>query len=378
MCLRIFPIGLVNRRAGAANKALQEAGQTVINETQKAMNESILRVIFSVILWSNLSIAGTLPEPPQQFATFSECRLISGQVIAPCRIGYRTFGTLNEDKSNALLVPTWFTGTSADHTYLVSPDLLSPEKYFIVIVDALANGVSISPSNSETQPDGQFPQITITDMVESQHRLLTEILGIQSLHGVVGLSMGGMQAFEWAVRYPGFADRTVAAIGSPRLPTFDIALWTTRNSLLALYRECQCNEALEAMAGMGMLMSVPSKLAQEVAREDTVSTIILRSENNPIGVGESWDIQRQAEAMISQNIARDFSNDMQKAAAQIKTKFLIVVGEDDRVVTPQPAREFAALIGASIVELDEDCGHGDPWCAPDTFAHVVSSFIDKD
>ena len=200
------------------------------------MNKSILRAIFSVVLWSNLSIASPLPDTPQQFANFSECHLISGQVIAPCRIGYRTYGTLNDDRSNALLVPTWFTGTSTDHAYLASPDLLDPEKYFIVIVDALANGVSISPSNSKTQPGDQFPQITITDMVESQHRLLTEILDIQSLHGVVGLSMGGMQAFEWAVRYPGFANRAVAAIGSPRLPAFDIALWTTQIRLLTLYR----------------------------------------------------------------------------------------------------------------------------------------------
>jgi len=357
---------------------VQEAVLTVIDKTRKAMSESILSVIFSVILLSNLSIASTPPEPPQQFATFKECRLISGQVIKPCRIGYRTYGTLNDDKSNALLVPTWFTGTSAGHAYLASPDLLSPEKYFIVIVDALANGVSISPSNSKTQPDGQFPQITITDMVESQHRLLTETLGIQSLHGVVGLSMGGMQAFEWAVRYPGFADRAVAAIGSPRLPSFDIALWTTQNRLLALYRECHCKEALEAMAGMRMLTSVPTKLEQDVPREDTVSTIISRSETNPMSVAASWDRQRQAEAMISHNIARDFNNDLQKAAAQIKTKFLIVVGEDDRVVTPEPARELAAMIGATVLELDEDCGHGDPWCAPDAFAQAVSSFINKD
>jgi homoserine O-acetyltransferase len=342
------------------------------------MSKCILSVIFIVILWSSQGIASTPPESPQQFATFSECRLISGQVIAPCRIGYRTYGTLNADKSNALLVPTWFTGTSDGHAYLASPDILSPEKYFIVIVDALSNGVSISPSNSETQADGQFPQITITDMVNSQHRLLTEILGIQSLHGVIGLSMGGMQAFEWAVRYPGFADRTVAAVGSPRLPTFDIALWTTRNRLLALYRECQCKEALEAMAGMRMLMSVPTKLSQEVAREDTVSTIISRSESNAISVGKSWDEQRQAEAMINHNIAREFNNDLPTAAAQIKTQFLIIVGDDDRVVTPQPAREFAPLIDATVVELDEDCGHGDPWCAPDAFAHEVSTFIDKD
>ena len=337
-----------------------------------------MRMIFCIILWSSLSLADTLPEAPQQFATFSECHLTSGQFIAPCSIGYRTYGTLNDDKTNALLVPTWFTGASAGHAYLVSPDLLNPEKYFIVIVDALANGVSISPSNSETQADGEFPQITITDMVESQHRLLTEVLGIQSLHGVMGLSMGGMQAFEWAVRYPGFAEKTVAAIGSPRLPVYDITLWTTRNLLLELYRECQCNEPLEAMAGMGMLGTVPSKLAQEVAREEAVSTIVSRAESYSMTVGKSWDQQRQAEAMISHNIARDFNNDMKKAAAQIDTQLLVIVGEDDRVVTPQPAREFAELIGATVVELDEDCGHGDPWCAPDAFAQAVSTFINKD
>ena len=151
------------------------------------MSGSVLRVILGIVLWSTLSDASTLPDSPQKFATFNECRLTSGQVIAPCRIGYRTYGTLNDDKSNALLVPTWFTGTSAEHAYLASPDLLSPESYFIVMVDALGNGVSISPSNSKTQPDGQFPQITIADMVDSQHRLLTEVMGIQSLHGVVGL-----------------------------------------------------------------------------------------------------------------------------------------------------------------------------------------------
>jgi len=342
------------------------------------MNKRIVRVLFNIILWGNLSIASAQSDAPQQFWTFSECRLVSGQVIESCRIGYRTYGSLNEDRSNALLVPTWFTGTSVEHAFLASPDFLDPDKYFIVVVDALANGVSISPSNSETQADGQFPLISISDMVESQHRLLTEILDIQELHGIVGLSMGGMQAFEWAVRYPDFAGRTVAAVGSPRLPAFDIALWTTRIRLLSLYRQCQCKEALEAMAGIGMLMLVPTELEQEVAREDAVSTIISRGESSSMSVKKSWDMQRQAEAMISHNIARDFDNVLQNAAVAAKTEFLIVVGDDDRVVTPQSAREFAALSGASIVELDEDCGHGDPWCARVDFANAVSTFIDKD
>jgi homoserine O-acetyltransferase len=341
-----------------------------------------MRLIFiltlSFTLWSCLSRADTPPEAPQQFANFDECQLISGQVITPCNIGYRTYGTLNSDKSNVLLVPTFYTGTSAGHAYLISTAVLDPEKYFIVIVDALGNGVSTSPSNSETQAGEAFPQITITDMVISQHRLLTEVLDIQSLYGVVGLSMGGMQAFEWAVRYPGFAGKTVAAIASPRLPAFDIILWETGNRLMALYRECQCKEPLEVMAGMGMLISVPTKLAETVAREDAISTLVARSEANTISIAESWNKQRQAEAMMSHNIARDFHNEMSEAAEHINTQFLIIVGQDDRVVTPQPAKDFAALIGVDVLELDEDCGHGDPWCAPDEFAAAVSSFLDAD
>jgi len=80
-------------------------------------------VIVAVFLWSNPGLADTPPEAPQQFATFDECRLTSGEAIAPCRIGYRTYGTLNDDNSNVILVPTWFTGTSAEHAYLVSPVL---------------------------------------------------------------------------------------------------------------------------------------------------------------------------------------------------------------------------------------------------------------
>ncbi len=342
------------------------------------LKTSIIAGIFSCILSGSLSIASEQPESPQQFATFSECQLTSGQLIAPCRVGYRTYGAPNSDRSNTILVPTWAGGTSAEHAYLASTSLLDPEVFFVVIIDALANGVSISPSNSETQPAALFPIVTITDMVETQHRVLTELLDVRSLHGIVGLSMGGMQALEWAVRYPDLAKRTVAAIGSPRLPAYDIAFWTTRNHLLVMHRKCQCKEVLEALTGLGMLMSVPTKLSQDMAREDTQSTIALRSEPDSMGMKKSWDMQRQGEAMISHNIARKFDDDMQKASDVIVTKFLIIVGEDDRIVTPQPARDFAALIGETVLELDHDCGHGEPWCAKDEFADAIRTFMNAD
>ena len=66
------------------------------------MNKSMLGVIFSTIIWSSLSLASTPVVAPQQFASFSECDLVSGQVIKPCQIGYRTYGTLNEKKNNGI------------------------------------------------------------------------------------------------------------------------------------------------------------------------------------------------------------------------------------------------------------------------------------
>ena len=337
------------------------------------MNTRILLIAVCCTVWSLAGLADDASVNRQEYAEFPECSLVNGESIAPCRIGYRTYGTLDADGTNAILVPTWYTGTSADHAYLVSEELIDPNRYFVIIVDALANGVSSSPSNSETQANGRFPEITIADMVDSQYRLLTEVLEVPSLHAVVGLSMGGMQAFEWAVRYPGFLSRAVAAIGSPQLPTFDIAVWTTMNRLLALYRECECKDAVEAMAGFGMTLLVPTMLEREIGREDAESTIAARgaAQLESMSIGQTWDQQRQAEAMISHDIARDFDGDLRKAAERVDSEFLIIIGADDRVVTPQPARDFAALIDAQLIELDEDCGHGDPRCAPDEFATLV-------
>ncbi len=331
------------------------------------------------LAWSANGLAENARSQGQKFVDYSSCELLNGDSIAPCRIAYRTFGKLNKNRSNAVLVPTWFTGTSVEHAYLAAPELIDPEQYFVIIVDALGNGVSSSPSNSERQANGQFPNITITDMVNSQHRLLTETLDISGLHGVVGLSMGAMQAFEWAVRYPNFAEKTVAAIGSPRLPTYDIALWTARNKLMALYRDCECKEVLEAMSAMRMTQQVPEKLTQEVERKEVEAVISTRASATleKISIGQTWDDQRQAEAMISHNIARDFDNDLQQAALQVKSDFLIIVGTDDRVVTPQPARDFANMIDAQFIELDEDCGHGEPWCAADEFASLIRGFLSE-
>ena len=74
-------------------------------------------------------------------------------------------------------------------------------RHHVIIIDALADGHSSSPSNSAVGAVA-FAGLTIGDMVEVQHRFLTEHLGLQHARAIVGISMGGFQVFEWAIRYP--------------------------------------------------------------------------------------------------------------------------------------------------------------------------------
>lgn len=83
---------------------------------------------------------------------------------------------------------------------------LDAARYFLIFPDALGAGDSAKPSDGLR---GDFPQYTYEDMVLAQYRLVTERLGLRRLRLVIGYSMGGMHAWEWAVRHPGFADGVV-------------------------------------------------------------------------------------------------------------------------------------------------------------------------
>lgn len=130
-------------------------------------------------------------------------QLDSGIVFPELELRYRCYGELNAAADNAILFPTYYTGTDEDNARLIGPGrALDSDKYFIVIPDMFGNGVSSSPSNTVAPFNGpRFPPISFYDNVHAQAQLL-DYLEVDRLKLVLGWSMGGMQTYQWCAQYP--------------------------------------------------------------------------------------------------------------------------------------------------------------------------------
>ena len=302
----------------------------------------------------------------QQFAELGDLQLRSGATIHEFRLGYRTLGRLNAAKSNAILWPTWLGGKSENLLEFIGPDrVVDSGKYFVVLVDSIGDGVTTSPSNNKSQPLGKFPEFTIRDMVESEHRLATEVLHLTHLRAVMGLSMGGMQTFEWAVAYPDFIDLAIPMAGSPQSTSADKLLWTAEIDAI------ESDPAWNNGRPTGLLTSGIA-LAQEIDVMN-LSSPTYRAEHTRPGefagyIGElrrnaradggmAWDQIRQRQAIMAHDIPAEFGGTLDQAAQRVRAKMLVIVSPEDHMVNPLPAMKFADAANAPLVRLDSPCGH---------------------
>lgn len=138
-----------------------------------------------------------------------------GVTLPGAFLAYKTYGRLNEKKDNVIVYPTAFGDTHVQNEWLIGNGMaLDPQEYFIIVPNLLGNGLSSSPTNTPPPFDrANFPQVTIYDNVQFQHRLVTEKFGIQKIALVVGWSMGGIQAFQWGASYPDMVERIAPFAG---------------------------------------------------------------------------------------------------------------------------------------------------------------------
>lgn len=177
-----------------------------------------------------------------QFAQFAEpLNMASGAALRDYTLAYETYGTLNADKSNAVLI---CHALNASHhvagTYADEPDnigwwdnMIGPgkpldtDKFFVIGVNNLGScfgstgPTSVNPATGKTY-DETFPFVTVEDWVDSQLRLITR-LGITKLAAVMGGSLGGMQALCWSIRYPDKLGHAIVIAAAPNLSAQNIA-----------------------------------------------------------------------------------------------------------------------------------------------------------
>lgn len=164
-----------------------------------------------------------------------------GRELPSFEVAYETYGTLNAQRSNAILLCHGLTanqhaaGTVAGKKgwwdVAVGPGkMIDTDRYFVVSPNVLGGGNgSTGPRSTDPhtgRPYGmRLPMVTIGDMVESQAHL-ADVLSIDAFHAVVGGCMGGFQALEWMARYPERTRRTIIISATPRVSTHTIALWS--------------------------------------------------------------------------------------------------------------------------------------------------------
>ena len=342
--------------------------------------QRLIRVIRGLLFLHLFAVAGLAQE--QQFANIGDLKLGNGGVIRNCRIGYRTFGQLNSEKSNIVVMPTWAGGTTEQLQSNIGPGkLVDSTKYFVVAIDALSNGVSSSPSNSRLQPRMRFPQFTLRDTVKSQHELLTHALHIHHVKAIVGISMGGMQAFQWLVAYPDFMDKVVPIVGSPRLAPYDLLLWQAQIEALMRDRDWKggnyaTNPARTLDFAFGeLLLTTPSDYNKRKTREQALADL---EQARRGGRGsDANDKIRQVQAMMQLDVSREFGGSLERTAKTVKAKVFVVVSKLDHVVTPGPAIEFASLLGANVLNLDSECGHLATVCESSRLNAAVKEFLSQ-
>ncbi|MGA8222844.1 MAG: alpha/beta fold hydrolase [Candidatus Acidiferrales bacterium] len=321
-------------------------------------------------------------EGAQQFAALGDLRLRGGAVIHDFRLGYRTLGKLNGEKTNAILWPTWLGARTENLLAFVGPGkVVDSSKYFVILVDSIGNGVSTSPSNSKPQPLSSFPEFSIRDMVESEHRLVTEVFHLSHLHAVVGVSMGGIQTFEWAVAYPDFMELAIPLTGSPQSTSSDKLLWTSEIEAIELdpswnngHPTGPLTRGFAVSAEIeDMHLSSTAYLSTHTGPQEFPGFLAELKKNAKGDGGTAWDQIRQRQAIITDDIPGEFGITLEQAALRVRAKMLIFISPYDLMVNPIPAQKFAQAMGGTIVTMDSTCGHQSPRCV--SVGPIVAQFL---
>lgn len=302
---------------------------------------------------------------PHQRVLLGDFVLERGGTIRDCAVSFVVHGTIAPGAPVVLALPA-VASTHHRLDFLIGEGrALDPARFAIVAVDAIGNGLATSPSNSVVQPGDAFPAFTIRDLVATQAALL-DALGVGQLHAVVGASMGGMQALQWAVSHPGRVERVVAMTPMARTAAWAAAVNETSRRALR-------GGGPDVWAAWVPLMQLlagrtPSRVDAEFAGADAViSWIDARSDWWRTQRFDPGDWCAQSLAYDAHDVGTTPGLDIggatglqatERALGRITAATLVAAPALD-LYNPADAARWAAerIPGARFVALDGDWGH---------------------
>lgn len=280
-----------------------------------------------------------MPPPTPHDFIVRNFRFVNGETLPEVKIRYRTMGTPLRDAggriSNAVLV---LHGSSGDAGQVLVDSFTVPlfgdggpidaRRHFLIFPDNLGNGASTKPSDGLR---ARFPKYGYHDMVALQHQLVTEHLGIARLRLIVGISMGGMQAWLWATRYPDAMDGIVPIAAMPTAITGRNLLWR-RILSHAIRTDPEWNGGNYTRQPKGFIAIMPmfDMLVQSPARLGDTLTSYAQGDRHIAAVVEET-LEEDDANNILYRFESSFDYNPEPDLGRIRAAVLIILFEDDEL-----------------------------------------------
>ena len=213
-------------------------------------------------------------------------------------------------------------------------------------------------------------------MVDAQRRFLLETFGITRLHGIVGISMGGMQAYEWGMRHPAAAGRLAILVGTPRPGAYDRLLWATIQQVLDDGRAAGLPaEAIWLQLGRMETMQGQTPMAVNALVADSLEAMLRAQAVQRATSASLEDYRSQVVALRGHDISAGYGGDLAAAARQLGAPVLLIYSWDDHLVTAGESSRLASLVGADTLAVPSACGHLVTLCELSRIGGAVRAFL---
>ena len=299
--------------------------------------------------------------------------LLSGEILLNAKLAYKTYGSLNHDKSNVVLLPTFYTGTHVrNEGFFGTKRVINPEKHFIISINMFGNGLSSSPSNaSYLQKGPSFPTITLWDNVYCQHKLISDLLSIKKIALVAGWSMAGCQAYQWASQFPDMVEAILPFCASAKTSHHNFVFLEGVKAALCADKDWdEGNYTSQPVKGLKAFARVYAGWAfsQSFYREElykklgfnTIEDLLLDWEKDHI---ENWDANNLLTKLATWqtndiSFGPHYNNDFNRALKSISARTIIIPCTQDLYFRPEDNMIEAQYIpNVEIRPYDSPFGH---------------------